>query len=54
MVGGIDHGVLESTWVLQTQMKLALLGLVCLLGCGANVGLESIKTKGHDLEMVRM
>lgn len=54
VVSRVDYGVLESTGVLQTEMDLALLGLVGLLGGRADVSLEGIKAKCHDLVAVSM
>jgi len=52
MVGSVNHRVLESSWVLQAQVYLALLGFIGLRRCGANIGLERIETKCHDLMCV--
>lgn len=54
VVCGVRDGVLETAGVLETQVELATLGLVCLSGSGANVCLECIKTKGDDLIIIRI
>jgi hypothetical protein len=40
----------QAPRIVQAQMDLALLRLVCLSSGRANVGLEGIETKGHNLE----
>lgn len=49
VVGGLDHGILEAAWVLEVQVKLAVLAAVCGCGARANVGLELIEAISNDL-----
>jgi hypothetical protein len=49
MVGSIEHGVLETTGVLEVQVQLAVLAAVGGGGAGADVGLELIEAVSNDL-----
>ena len=49
VVRGVNDGVLEATRILEVEVQLALLGVVGLLGPGADVGLELVEAVGDDL-----
>jgi len=48
VVGGLHDGHLISSWVSQTQVKLAILLLIGSVGSWALNGLELIETKGDN------
>lgn len=52
VVGSVDYGVLEATWVLEVEVDLAVLAAVCGRGAGPDVCLECIETVGDDLFVV--
>lgn len=49
MVGGVNNGVLETTWVLKVQVQSAVLGAVSRLGARADVGLKLVETISDNL-----
>ncbi len=53
MIHGVDDGVLETTWVCEVEMQLAVLGFVGLRRSGSDVGLERVEADGYDLMGVK-
>jgi hypothetical protein len=49
VIGGIQDGVLEASWILKTQMELAILGVIRRSGAWTDVSLEFIETESEDL-----
>jgi len=49
VVGCIDNGILETAWVLEVEVELAVLGAVGGSCAGADVGLELVEPVRYDL-----
>jgi hypothetical protein len=49
VVGGIQDGVLEASWVLKAQMELAILGVIRCSGARTDVCLETIESESENL-----
>jgi len=49
VIHGVDDGVLETAWVFEVEMQLAVFGFVGLCGRGSNVDLERVEADGYDL-----
>lgn len=49
MVGCVYDGVLETAWVLEVEVELAVFAAVGGDGAGADVGLELVEAVGDDL-----
>jgi hypothetical protein len=53
VVGRLHHRELKTSRVLEVQVQLTVLGLVSGREAWADVGLESVESKGKDLAKVR-
>jgi len=49
MVGCVNDGILETTWILEIEVELAVLRAVGGGCAGADVGLELVKAVRYDL-----
>lgn len=49
VVYGINDGILKATRILETQMELAISGVILNACPGTDVRLERVEAKGYDL-----